>query len=143
MLRNFRFTSGETLPELRIHYRTLGTPRKDAAGIVRNAVLIMHGTDRQRCAVSRRQLRRRVVRPRPAARRRRKYFIILPDDIGHGASSKPSDGLRARFPRYGYADMVEAEYRLLTEGLQVNHLRLAMGTSMGGMHTWLWASRYP
>ena len=71
------------------------------------------------------------------------YFVILPDDIGHGKSSKPSDGLRARFPRYAYADMVEAEYRLVTEGLGVNHLRLVMGTSMGGMHTWMWASRYP
>ena len=72
-----------------------------------------------------------------------KYFIILPDDIGHGGSSKPSNGLRAKFPRYGYVDMVEAEHRLVTEGLGVNHLRLVMGTSMGGMHTWMWASRYP
>src|SRR6187200_774641 len=72
-----------------------------------------------------------------------KFFIVLPDGIGHGKSSKPSDGLRAKFPRYGYRDMVEAQHRLLTEGLQVNHLRLVMGTSMGGMHTWLWGTTYP
>jgi homoserine O-acetyltransferase len=72
-----------------------------------------------------------------------RYFIILPDGIGHGPSSKPSDGLRARFPRYRYGDMIEAQYRLVTEGLAVNHLRLVMGTSMGGMHTWLWGETYP
>jgi homoserine O-acetyltransferase len=142
VLRNFRFTSGETLPELRMHYRTLGTPRKDAAGVVRNAVLIMHGTTGSGAQFLAESFAGELFGPGQLLDAS-KYFIILPDDIGHGASSKPSDSLRARFPRYGYVDMVEAEYRLVTEALQVNHLRLAMGTSMGGMHTWLWASRYP
>ena len=142
VLRNFRFASGETLPELRMHYRTLGTPRKDAGGVVRNAVLIMHGTTGSGAQFLADSFAGELFGPGQLLDAA-KYFIILPDDIGHGASSKPSDGLRARFPRYGYADMVEAEYRLVTEGLQVNHLRLVMGTSMGGMHTWLWASRYP
>jgi homoserine O-acetyltransferase len=142
VLKNFRFTSGETLPEVRMHYRTLGAPRKDAQGTVRNAVLIMHGTGGTGGQFTGSNFAGELFgpgQPLDAAT----YFIILPDDIGHGRSSKPSDGLRARFPRYGYVDMVEAEYRLVTEGLGVNHLRLVMGTSMGGMHTWLWASRYP
>jgi homoserine O-acetyltransferase/O-succinyltransferase len=142
VLPNFRFASGETLPELRMHYRTLGTPQRDAAGQVRNAVLIMHGTTGSGAQFLAESFAGELFGPGQLLDASR-YFIILPDDIGHGASSKPSDGLRARFPRYGYVDMVEAEYRLVTEGLQVNHLRLAMGTSMGGMHTWLWASRYP
>jgi len=142
ILRNFHFASGETLPELRIHYRTYGTPRKDAQGVVRNAVLIMHGTGGtggQFTAAGFAGELFQPGQPLDAAR----YFIVLPDDIGHGRSSKPSDGLRAHFPRYGYRDMIEAEYRLLTEGLGVNHLRLVMGTSMGGMHTWLWGETYP
>ena len=142
LIRDFRFTSGETLPELRMHYRTLGTPRKDASGVVRNAVLILHGTGGTGAQFTSANFAGELFgagQPLDAAR----YFIILPDDIGHGRSSKPSDGLRAKFPRYGYVDMVEAEYRLVTQGLGVNHLRLAMGTSMGGMHTWMWASRYP
>jgi homoserine O-acetyltransferase len=142
VIHNFRFTSGETLPELRLHYRTLGTPRRDIQGIVRNAVLILHGTGGSGAQFTGANFAGELFgagQPLDAA----KYYIILPDDIGHGRSSKPSEGLRARFPRYGYVDMVEAEYRLATEGLGVNHLRLAMGTSMGGMHTWMWASRYP
>jgi homoserine O-acetyltransferase/O-succinyltransferase len=140
--KDFRFRSGEILPELRLHYRTLGKPERDAQGVVRNAVLIMHGTGGSGA---------QFIRPEFAGELfcvgglldARRYFIILPDGIGHGRSSKPSDGLRARFPRYGYLDMVEAQHRLLTEGLGVNHLRLVMGTSMGGMHTWLWGERYP
>ena len=142
VIRNFRFTSGETLPDLRLHYRTYGTPRKDASGVVRNAVLIMHGTGGTGAQFTGRGFAGELFgagQPLDAA----KYFLILPDDIGHGRSSKPSDGLRAKFPHYGYIDMVEAEYRLVTEGLGVNHLRLVMGTSMGGMHTWLWGERYP
>jgi homoserine O-acetyltransferase len=142
VIRNFRFTSGETLPELRIHYRTLGTPRKDAQGVVRNAVLIMHGTGGTGGQFTGRNFAGELFgpgQPLDAA----KYFIILPDDIGHGGSSKPSDGLRAKFPRYGYVDMVTAEHRLVTEGLGVNRLRLVMGTSMGGMHTWMWGGMYP
>lgn len=142
VIRNFRFTSGESLPELRIHYRTFGTPRKDAQGKVRNAVLIMHGTGGTGGQFLGRNFAGELFGPGQPLDATH-YFIILPDDIGHGGSSKPSDGLRAKFPRYGYVDMVEAEYRLVTEGLGVNHLRLVMGTSMGGMHTWMWASRYP
>jgi homoserine O-acetyltransferase len=141
VLKNFRFRSGETLPELRIHYRTLGTPARDAAGIVRNAVLIMHGTGGTGAQFIRQEFAGELFgrgAPLDAAR----FYIILPDGIGHGGSSKPSDGLRAKFPRYGYLDMVEAEYRLVAEGLGVNHLRLVMGTSMGGMHTWLWGERH-
>ncbi len=142
IVRNFRFASGEVLPELRLHYRTLGTPRKDASGIVRNAVLIMHGTGGTGAQFLGANFAGELFgRGQPLDVEQ--YFVILPDDIGHGKSSKPSDGLRARFPRYAYADMVEAEYRLVTEGLAVSHLRLVMGTSMGGMHTWMWASRYP
>lgn len=142
VINDFRFTSGETLPELRIHYRTLGTPQKDAKGRVTNAVLIMHGTGGTGGQFMGRNFAGELFGPGQPLDAT-KYFIILPDDIGHGGSSKPSDGLRAKFPRYGYVDMVEAEYRLVTEGLGVNHLRLVMGTSMGGMHTWMWASRYP
>jgi homoserine O-acetyltransferase len=142
VIRNFRFASGETLPELRIHYRTYGSPARNAQGIVTNAVLVMHGTGGSGAQFVGRNFAGELFgpgQPLDAA----KFFIILPDDIGHGRSSKPSDGLRARFPRYAYADMVEAEHRLVTEGLGVNHLRLVMGTSMGGMHTWLWGERYP
>jgi homoserine O-acetyltransferase len=142
IIRNFRFTSGETLPELRMHYRTYGVPRKDANGVVRNAVLIMHGTGGTGGQFTGRGFAGELFGPGQPLDAS-KYFIILPDDIGHGASSKPSDGLRAKFPRYGYVDMVEAEHRLVTEGLGVNHLRLVMGTSMGGMHTWMWGERYP
>jgi homoserine O-acetyltransferase len=141
-LKNFAFASGETLPELRLHYRTFGAPRRDAHGVVRNAVLILHGTGGSGQSLVRPEFAGELFssgQPLDAAR----YFIVLPDGIGHGHSSKPSDGLRAHFPRYGYYDMVEAEYRLLTEGLKVGHARLVMGTSMGGMHTWLWGERYP
>jgi homoserine O-acetyltransferase len=142
VLRNFRFASGDVLPELRLHYRTLGQPRKDASGRVRNAVLIMHGTGGTGAQFLGANFAGELFGPGQPLDAGQ-YFVILPDDIGHGGSSKPSNGLRARFPRYVYADMVEAEYRLVTEGLGVNHLRLVMGTSMGGMHTWMWASRYP
>lgn len=142
VLRDFVFKSGETLPELRIHYRTIGTPRRDAAGRVTNAVLITHGTTGSGAQFLSPNFAPELFgagQPLDAAQ----YFIVLPDGIGHGKSSKPSDGLRAKFPRYGYRDMIEAQYRLLTEGLGVNHARLVMGTSMGGMHTWLWGQTYP
>ena len=142
VIRNFQFTSGETLPELRMHYRTFGTPRKDAQGIVRNAVLIMHGTGGTGGQFVGRGFAGELFGPGQPLDAS-KFFIILPDDIGHGKTSKPSDGLHAKFPRYGYLDMIESEHRLVTEGLGVNHLRLVMGTSMGGMHTWLWGERYP
>src|SRR5688572_13750910 len=142
VIKDFTFTSGETLPELRIHYRTLGTPRQDAQGAVRNAVLIMHGTGGTGGQFTGRNFAGELFGPGQPLDAT-KYFIILPDDIGHGGSSKPSGGLRAKFPRYGYVDMVKAEYRLVTEGLAVDHLRLVMGTSMGGMHTWMWGGMYP
>jgi len=141
-IRNFQFSSGESLAELKIHYRTLGTPKKDAKGIVRNAVLIGHGTGGSGAQFIRPEFAGELFgagQPLDATR----YFIVLADGIGHGQSAKPSDGLKAKFPKYGYTDMVEAQYRLLTEGLKVNHLRLVMGTSMGGMHTWVWGERHP
>ena len=136
-IRDFKFASGETLPELRLHYRTLGKAEKDAQGKTTNAVLIMHGTTGSGAQFIRPEFAGELFgkdQPLDAA----KFFVVLPDGIGHGKSSKPSDGMHAKFPRYGYLDMVEAQYRLLTEGLGVNHARLVMGTSMGGMHTWLW-----
>ena len=142
VMKDFRFNSGETLPELRIHYRTLGTPAKNAQGVVTNAVLIMHGTGGTGGQFTGRGFAGELFLPGQPLDIT-KYFIVMPDDIGHGKSSKPSDGLRAKFPRYGYQDMLTAEHRLLTEGLGVNHLRLVMGTSMGGMHTWLWGERWP
>jgi len=142
IIQNFQFTSGETLPELRIHYRTLGKPVRDSSGVVRNAVLIGHGTGGTGEPFLRPQFADELFapgQPLDAA----KYFIVLPDGIGHGKSSKPSDGLHAHFPHYGYTDMVTASFRLLTEGLGVNHLRLVMGTSMGGMQTWVWGEQHP
>jgi homoserine O-acetyltransferase len=141
-IRDFKFASGETLPELRLHYRTLGTPQKDAQGKTTNAVLIMHGTTGSGAQFIRPEFAGELFgkdQPFDAT----KFFIVLPDGIGHGKSSKPSDGMHAKFPRYGYVDMVEADYRLLTEGLGVDHARLVMGTSMGGMHTWLWGELHP
>ncbi len=141
-IRDFKFASGETLSELRVHYRTLGKPEKDAQGKTTNAVLIMHGTTGSGAQFIRPEFAGELFgkdQPLDAT----KFFIVLPDGIGHGKSSKPSDGMRAKFPRYGYIDMVEADYRLLTEGLGVDHARLVMGTSMGGMHTWLWGELHP
>lgn len=142
VLRDFRFTSGETLPELRLHYTTLGQPRRDANGIVRNAVLVLHGTGGSGRGFLNETFAGGLFGKGKLLDAER-YFIVLPDGIGHGKSSKPSEVLRARFPRYAYHDMITAHHRLLTEGLKVNHLRLVMGTSMGGMHTWLWGERYP
>ena len=141
-IRDFKFESGEMLPELRLHYRTLGSPRRDAAGLVRNAVLVMHGTGGSGTQFLSEQFAGVLFKPGQLLDST-KYFIVLPDGIGHGQSSKPSDGLHARFPHYNYNDMVTAHYRLLTEGLGVNHLRLVMGTSMGGMHSWVWGEKYP
>jgi homoserine O-acetyltransferase len=141
-IRDFKFNSGEKLPELRLHYRTIGKPEKDAQGKTTNAVLIMHGTTGSGAQFIRPEFAGELFgkdQPLDAT----KFFIVLPDGIGHGKSSKPSDGMHAKFPRYGYLDMIEAQYRLLTEGLGVNHARLVMGTSMGGMHTWLWGELHP
>jgi homoserine O-acetyltransferase len=141
-IKDFAFASGDKLPELRIHYLTLGTAQRDAAGHVSNAVLIMHGTGGSGAQFARPQFADTLFGPGQALDLA-KYYVILPDDIGHGDSSKPSDGLRAKFPRYGYADMVAAEHALVTEGLKVDHLRLVMGTSMGCMHAFMWAERWP
>ena len=142
VIKNFRFNSGDTLPQLRIHYRTLGEPRRDARGTVRNAVLILHATTGSGAQFIRAEFAGELFGPGQLLDAA-KYFIVLPDGIGHGGSSKPSDGLRAKFPNYGYLDMIEAQRRLLVDGLRVNHLRLVMGTSMGGMHTWLWGELHP
>ena len=142
LVRDFRFASGETLPQLRIHYRTFGTPRTDAHGVVRNAVLILHGTGGSGASLVRQEFAGELFAPGQPLDASR-YFIVLPDGIGHGGSSRPSEALRARFPHYGYHDMVQAQYLLLTQGLKVNHARLVMGTSMGAMHTWLWGELHP
>ena len=142
VIKNFRFTSGEVLPALRLHYRTLGKPVRDAKGQVRNAVLIMHGTGGSGGQFEASSFGGQLFVQNGLLDANR-YFLIMPDAIGFGQSSKPSDGLRMRFPRYGYIDVITAQYRLLTEALGVNHLRLVMGTSMGGMLTWLWGERYP
>jgi len=141
-IRDFKFASGETLPGLRLHYRMLGKPEKDAQGKTTNAVLIMHGTTGSGAQFIRPEFAGELFgKDQPLDTT--KFFIVLPDGIGHGKSNKPSDGMHAKFPHYGYLDMIEAQYRLLTEGLGVNHARLVMGTSMGGMHTWLWGELHP
>ena len=142
IIKDFHFASGETLPELRMHYRTLGKPETDSSGKVLNAVLIMHGTTGNGGGFLVPMFAGELFGKNQLLDAA-KYFIILPDSIGHGKSSKPSDGLHAKFPRYGYRDMIAAQHALVTEGLKVNHLRLVMGTSMGGMHTWLWGETYP
>jgi homoserine O-acetyltransferase len=141
-IKNFKFVSGESLPELRIHYITLGTPRKDAQGVVRNAVIIGHGTGGTGRAFLSPTFGGELFGPGKILDTAR-FYIVLPDGIGHGGSSKPSNGLHAKFPHYDYDDMVRAEYLLLTEGLKVNHLRLVMGTSMGCMHAWVFGYTYP
>jgi homoserine O-acetyltransferase len=147
VLKDFHFASGETLPEVRMHYRTIGRPERGGDGKVRNAVLILHGTTGSSGQF--------VGKGRPddwfagelfgpgQPLDGRRYYIVIPDNIGHGKSTKPSDGMHARFPRYGYHDMIAAQYRLLTECLGVDHLRLVLGTSMGGMHCWLWGELHP
>ncbi|MGZ8378519.1 MAG: alpha/beta fold hydrolase [Gemmatirosa sp.] len=142
VMRDFRFGDGSVLPELRIHYTTLGRPRRDAAGTVRNAVLVLHGTTGSGRGFLSPAFAGELFGPGQPLDTAT-HYVILPDGIGTGGSSKPSDGLHARFPRYGYEDMVTAQHRLVTEGLGVDHLRLVMGTSMGGMQTWMWGVRYP
>ncbi|HEY8003906.1 MAG TPA: alpha/beta fold hydrolase [Phenylobacterium sp.] len=141
-IRDFRFRSGETLPELKLHYYTLGQPKKDAAGRIVNAVLILHGTGGSGRQFTAPQFADVLFVPGgvldPA-----KYFLILPDDIGHGGSSKPSNGLKMKFPHYDYADMVEAEHAVVTQALGVQQLRLVMGTSMGCMHSFMYVEMFP
>ena len=141
-IRDFHFRSGESLPELRMHYWTLGQPHRDGGGRIDNAVLILHGTGGTGRQFTAPQFADVLFKPGglldPAT-----HFIVMPDDIGHGASSKPSDGLRQHFPKYDYADMVEAEHALVTQGLGIQQLRLIMGTSMGCMHAFMWGEAWP
>ncbi len=140
--KNFKFQSGETLPELRLHYTTLGKPVRDAKGRVTNAVLILHGTGGAGSQFLQAIFAGELFGPGQLLDASR-YFIVLPDGIGHGKSSKPSDRLHAHFPQYDYDDMVAAHHQLLSEGLGVNHLRLILGTSMGCMHSFVWGETYP
>jgi homoserine O-acetyltransferase len=140
--RDFVFTNGERMAEVKLHYRTVGTPRKDADGVVRNGVLILHGTGGTGAGFLSRTYGGMLFgkgQPLDAE----KYFIILPDNIGHGQSSKPSDGLRMKFPKYRYADMVKLQHELVSKGLGLTNLKLVMGTSMGAMHAWDWGYMYP
>jgi homoserine O-acetyltransferase/O-succinyltransferase len=140
--KNFRFETGDSLAELRLHYVTLGRPTRDDAGVVLNAVMVLHGTGGAGGGFLSRTFGGELFGPGQLLDTSR-YFVVLPDGIGHGKSSKPSDGLRTRFPRYTYNDMVDAQHELLTKGLGINHLRLVMGTSMGCMHAWVWGERFP
>ena len=139
---NFKFQSGETMAALKLHYTTLGTPKIDASGRVINAVLALHGTTGTGRNFLNPPLADYLFGPGQPLDAE-KFFIVMPDGIGRGGSSKPSDGLHARFPHYGYIDLVEAQHALLVDGLHIDHLRLVLGTSMGGMHAWLWGERYP
>jgi len=139
---NFHFRSGESLPELRLHYLTFGKPVRDASGRVTNAVLLLHGTGGSGRQFLQPQFADVLFGPGQLLDINR-YFIILDDGIGHGKSSKPSDGLHAHFPQYDYDDMVAAQHEMLEKGLGINHLRLILGTSMGCMHSWVWGETYP
>jgi homoserine O-acetyltransferase len=142
LARDFHFRSGETRKELRLHYTTLGEPKRDAHGNITNAVMILHGTGGDGHQFLRPQFADVLFKAGGLLDPER-YFIVLPDGIGHGKSAKPSDGIRARFPQYDYDDMVAAQHALLTQGLGVTHARLIMGTSMGCMHSFVWAETYP
>jgi homoserine O-acetyltransferase len=140
--RDFRFHTGERMAELRVHYRTLGTPRRDAQGRITNAVMMLHGTGGTGAQFLRPQFADQLFGPGQPLDIT-KFYVILPDSIGHGRSSKPSDGMRMAFPAYDYADMVEAQRRLLVEHLKVDRLRLLGGTSMGCMHSFVWGTTHP
>ena len=142
VVHNFHFQSGETMPEVRMHYSILGKPVKDASGRTSNAVLILHGTGGSGHSLLRPIFAGVLFGPGQLLDAS-KYFIILPDNVGHGQSSKPSDSMHAHFPQYDYADMIALQRELVEKGLGVNHLRLVMGTSMGCMHSWMWGETYP
>jgi homoserine O-acetyltransferase len=142
VVHNFRFRSGEMMPDVRIHYTTLGQPHRNAKGEIDNAVMVLHGTGGSGHQFLSPQFADQLYGPGQPLDIR-KYWVILPDNIGHGKSSKPSDGLRMKFPRYDYADMVELQHHLLAEGLGIVHARLIMGTSMGCMHAFVWGETYP
>jgi homoserine O-acetyltransferase len=142
LARDFAFQGGEKLPEVKLHYVTVGEPRRDPQGRVVNAVLLLHGTSATSAQWFSATIAPELFGPGEPLDATR-WFVIVPDGLGRGGSSKPSDGLRARFPRYGYTDVVEAQHLLLTKGLGVDHLRAVVGTSMGGMNAWMWAERWP
>jgi homoserine O-acetyltransferase/O-succinyltransferase len=142
IIKDFHFKGGETLADLKQHYTTLGTPKRNAAGDITNAVILLHGTSSSGKAWLIPSLADELFaagQPLDASR----YFIVLPDGIGRGGSSKPSDGLKGKFPHYRYEDIIAAEHQLLIEGLGIRHLRLVLGSSMGAMHTWMWGYMYP
>ena len=141
-IHDFRFASGEALPDLHLHYLTLGTLHRDAEGHADNAVLLLHGTGGNAHSLLNPVFSDVLFGPGQPLDITR-YFIILPDDIGHGESSKPSDGLRMKFPRYTYDDMVHSQHEMLVDGLHVDHLRLILGTSMGCMQSFVWGETYP
>ena len=138
----FHFADGQVLHNVRFHYYTLGTPRRDAAGHITNAVLLLHGTTNVGSEFLQPSLADELFGPGQPLDLARSY-VIMPDGLGRGGSAKPSDGLKGRFPHYGYKDLVEGQYRLVTEGLGVTHLRLLLGMSMGGMNAWQWAENWP
>ena len=142
VLKDFRFRDGEFLPKLKMHVTTLGKPHRNSSGQIDNAVMVLHGTGGDGKQFLRPQFADELYGPGQPLDIAR-YFIILPDNVGHGKSSKPSDGMRMRFPKYDYDDMIEAQHRMLTEGLGISHLRLVMGTSMGCMHSFMWGEAYP
>jgi homoserine O-acetyltransferase/O-succinyltransferase len=135
IIKDFKFDSGETLPEVRIHYLTYGTPGKPA-------ILVLHGTGGSSRQFIGENFAGFLFKPGGLLDASR-YFIVIPDNVGHGKSSKPSDGLGRKFPRYDYADMTELQRRLMVDGLGIKHLYLVIGTSMGAMHTWMWGERWP
>jgi homoserine O-acetyltransferase len=140
-VKDFRFRTGDALPVLKTHYVTLGTPKRDGDRVT-NAVLLLHGTTGSGTQFLQPSFAGAMFGPGQPLDAT-KYYLIIPDGIGHGGSSKPSNALRAKFPRYDYRDMVEAQRKLVTEKLGVERLRLVLGTSMGGMHTWMWGTLYP
>ena len=142
IVKDFVFESGEKLAALRLHCVTIGEVHKDRTGNIKNAVLIMHGTTGSSKSLITDRFAGHLFGPGQLLDAS-KYFIVLTDGIGHGKSSKPSDGLHMRFPKYTYNDMVKAQYLLITQYLGISHLRLVMGTSMGAMHTWVWGYTYP
>ncbi|MBV9017313.1 MAG: alpha/beta fold hydrolase, partial [Alphaproteobacteria bacterium] len=142
LIKDYRFASGAVLPELRLHYRTMGMPRRDKAGKIVNGVLLLQGNTGTGANWLRPSLADELYGPGQPLDTTQ-YFFIMQDAIGRGGSSKPSDGLRGNFPHYRYRDMVESGYRLISEHLGVGHLRLVIGSSMGGMHAWMWAEMYP
>jgi len=141
-VKNYAFKSGESLPEVKIHYRSLGTPKKDASGAIVNGVLLLQGNTGTGANWLRPSLAEELFKPGQPLDASQ-YFIIMPDALGRGGSSKPSDGLRGKFPHYRYHDMVDLQHRLVADGLGIKHLRLVLGSSLGCMHSWMWAEQYP